>query len=73
MYSKYLSLIKRTSLWDNIPINLLDDFKACGSYDSRKMRIVYRGPREKFSSFTHKCNATAFSVYPTCNPYLDNL
>jgi hypothetical protein len=57
------SPIDETSLFSNIPIELIDDFKSSRFYDPTRMRIVYRGPRGVDRNSTRKHEAEAFSVY----------
>jgi hypothetical protein len=57
------SSISETSIFSNIPIDLLQDFKSSRFHDPSRMRIVYRGPRKIDPHSTRKSEATAFSVY----------
>jgi hypothetical protein len=52
-----------TSVWNNIPIQFLDDFKSSSNWDNRRYRIVYRGKRLHSPNYTLKAEATAFSIY----------
>jgi hypothetical protein len=57
------SPIDETSLFSNIPIDFLPDFKSSRFYDATNMRIVYRGKRTVDRNSTRKHEADAFSVY----------
>lgn len=57
------SPITEVSIFSNIPIDLLQDFKSSRFHDPSRMRIVYRGPRNVDRNSTRKHEATAFSVY----------
>jgi hypothetical protein len=51
------------SLYSNIPIDFLDDFRQYSKNRQVKLRVVYRGPRNVDRNSTRKHEATAFSVY----------
>ena len=51
------------SLYSNIPIDFLEDFRDFAKNRQIKIRYVYRGPRNVDPNSTRKHEATAFSVY----------
>ena len=63
VFDIWQSSIAETSIFSNIPIDLLQDFKSSRFHNPGRMRIVYRGPRNGDRYSTKKHEATAFSVY----------
>lgn len=62
-FDPWQSSITERSIFSNIPIEFLQDFKSSRFHDPSRMRIVYRGPRNVDPNSTRKHEATAFSVY----------
>ena len=64
--AQYVSSVRETSTFKQIPIRYLDRTKRLLKQMGYRARIVYRGPRlnQVDPSFTRKSDARAFTVYP---------
>ena len=62
--SQYVSSGKESSTFKQIPIQYLDRTKKILKQLGYPARIVYRGPRARFTDHTAKSHARAFTVYP---------
>jgi hypothetical protein len=62
--SEYVSPSTESSTFKQIPIQHLDRVKRLLRQLGYRARIVYRGPRARFSDHTPKSSARAFTVYP---------
>tara|TARA_R110000868_G_scaffold69724_5_gene204927 strand:- start:5960 stop:6199 length:240 start_codon:yes stop_codon:yes gene_type:complete len=72
-FANFISSAKAQSIFDNIPVSELDNFKTSKHFNASVHRVVYRGVRRvnttspylrgKKNSYTLKADATHFSVY----------